>query len=275
MASPADPGATPASGPEARPLAGHSAVITGGGRGIGAAIARRLAREGAAIAVSARSVEQIEAVAEELRRAGHRAVAIACDVTDPAQVQQLATRATEELGRIDVLINNAGVASSAPLKALTLEEWNRLFAVNATSTFLCTQAFLPGMLAGGWGRVVNVASIAGLTSAPYITAYSAAKHAVVGFTRCLAAEVAERGVTVNAVCPGYVDTDMARFAVDRIMAKTGMPEDQAVRHLVGTNPQGRLLAADEVAHLVASLCHPLAAGIHGQAIAQDGGALLA
>ena len=135
------------------------------------------------------------------------------------------------MGPVQILVNNAGIASSAPLKASTLEEWNRLLAVNATGPFLCTQAFMPGMLETGWGRVINVASIAGKIGAPYISAYCASKHAVVGFTRAVAAEVAAKGVTVNAVCPGYVDTPMTEQSVANIAAKTGMSESEAREHL--------------------------------------------
>ncbi len=258
-------------------LAGRGAVVTGGGRGIGAATARALAEAGAAVVMAGRSAAQLAATAEELRAAGHQAFEVPCDVTDPAQVARLRDEATAALQRagagVDVLVNNAGIAHSAPLKAITLEEWNRLFAVNVTGTFLCTQAFVPAMLAAGWGRVVNVASIAGKMGAPYIAAYAASKHAVVGFTRAVAAEVAARGVTVNAVCPGYVDTEMTVESVARISGKTGIGEEQALEHIRRTSPQNRLFRAEEVAYLVVSLCDPRAEGINGQAVVLDGGAV--
>lgn len=253
------------------PLENRGAVVTGGGRGIGAATARALAGAGARVVVSARSAEQIEAVRDELTSAGHQAWSIPCDVTDSDQVQILAARSRELVGPVQILVNNAGVAASAPLKDLTLEEWNRLLAVNATAPFLCTRAFMPGMLETGWGRVVNVASIAGKVGAPYISAYCASKHAVVGFTRAVAAEVAAKGVTVNAVCPGYVDTPMTDRSVANISAKTGMTTNEAREHLHATSPQGRLLEPEEVAYLIASLCEPLSMGINGQAIVLDGG----
>jgi len=246
-------------------------MVTGGGRGIGAATARALAGAGARVVVSARSAEQIEAVKDELRQAGHEAWAIPCDVADVDQVESLALQARELAGPVQILINNAGIASSAPLKHITLEEWNRLLAVNATGPFLCTQAFLPGMVEMGWGRVINVASIAGKIGAPYISAYSASKHAVVGFTRSVAAEVAAQGVTVNAVCPGYVDTPMTDQSVANISGKTGLSETEAREHLHSTNPQGRLIEPEEVAYLITSLCAPAAKGITGQAIVLDGG----
>lgn len=252
-------------------LENRGAVITGGGRGIGAATARALARAGARVVVSARSSEQIEAVESELRQAGLEAWSVACDVTDPDQVRALAAQSRQLVGPVQILVNNAGVASSAPLKHLALEEWNRLLTVNATGPYLCTQAFLPGMLETGWGRVVNVASIAGKIGAPYIAGYCASKHALVGFTRAIAAEVAAEGVTVNAVCPGYVDTPMTDQSVANIAAKTGLSESAAREHLNSTSPQNRLIEPREVAHLIASLCDPAAMGINGQAIVLDGG----
>jgi NAD(P)-dependent dehydrogenase (short-subunit alcohol dehydrogenase family) len=256
-------------------LQGKRVVVTGGGRGIGAAVARLLADEGAAVVVSARSVGEIEELSADLRAAGREAYAVSCDVADPAQIATLAAAADERLGGVDILVNNAGIAYSAPLKAVTLETWNRIFAVNVTGTFLCTQAFLPGMVERRWGRVVNVASIAARSGAAYISAYAASKHAVLGFTRSVAAEAAPFGVTVNAVCPGYVDTDMTRESVDRIVAKTGKSAEQALQAILQTSPQRRLLTAEEVAYQVLVLCDPRAGGVNGQALVLDGGSLLA
>ena len=252
-------------------LENRGAVVTGGGRGIGAATARALAESGARVVVTARSVDQIETVRDELRHAGYEAWAVACDVADAEQVAALAEQSRELVGPVQILVNNAGIASSAALKHLALEEWNRLLAVNATGPFLCTQAFMPGMVEAGWGRVVNVASIAGKIGAPYISGYCASKHAVVGFTRAVAAEVAAKGVTVNAVCPGYVNTPMTEQSVANISAKTGLSEAEARQHLHSTSPQNRLIEPEEVAYLVASLCEPAAEGINGQAIVLDGG----
>ena len=249
-------------------------MITGGGRGIGEAVARELAEQGVRVLVSARSVDEIEAVAGALQEAGHEAFAVACDVTQPDQVQALAAQARDLLGPVDILVNNAGIAASAPLRRIRLEDWNQIFAVNVTGTFLCTQAFLPAMVEQKWGRVVNVASIAGLSGAAYISVYAASKHAVVGFTRCIAAEVAAYGVTVNAVCPGYVDTAMVSQSVDRIVAKTGISEEKARASIVGMNPQERVLDPEEVAFQVVSLCDPRARGVNGQTLVLDGGGLL-
>lgn len=252
-------------------LEGKGAVVTGGGRGIGAAVAATLADAGAKVVVSARSNDEIEAVASELGGPDRGMFAVPCDVSDPDQVDALRERAEEHLGTVDILVNNAGIADSAPLKGVTLESWNRLMAVNATGTFLCTQAFLPAMVERGWGRVVNVASIAGKIAGPYMSAYAASKHAAIGFTRAVAAEVATTGVTVNAVCPGYVDTPMTDESVARIVDKTGAEANRARRSLEGMSPQKRLLDPDEVAYQVLCLCDPRARGVTGQGVVVDGG----
>ena len=251
------------------------AVVTGGGRGIGAAVARALAEAGASVVVASRTEGDIEQLAARLRAEGHQAWSVACDVSDPQSIRELASAATDRLERVDILVNAAGIASSAPLHKLTLEDWNRVIAVNATGTFLCTQAFISGMVERKWGRVVNVASVAGLTGSRYIAAYSASKHAVIGFTRCAAAEVAQHGVTVNAVCPGFVDTDMTAESLDRIVESTGISRDDALAAILDTTPQRRLFEPEEVAHAVLSLCDEKAKGINGQAIVLDGGGLLA
>ncbi|MBI3271683.1 MAG: SDR family oxidoreductase [Planctomycetes bacterium] len=255
-------------------LKGRGAVVTGGGRGIGAAVGRALAEAGASVLLAARTTSEVEAIAAELSARGRRAAATRCDVTKAADVRALLRVAHREVGAIDILVNNAGIAMSAPVKSLPLADWNRVFAVNATGTFLCTQAVLPGMFARKWGRIVNVASVAGRTGGPYIAAYAASKHAVIGFTRCVAAEVAASGVTVNAVCPGYVDTELTRAAIDRIVAKTGRTREEALEGMVKTTPQRRLIGVDEVAYLVVSLCDERAGGINGQAIVLDGGGFL-
>jgi NAD(P)-dependent dehydrogenase (short-subunit alcohol dehydrogenase family) len=255
-------------------LQGRIAVVTGAGRGIGAAVARALAAEGAAVALCARTKAQLVEVAEAITAEGGTALPFACDVADEGSVQAMAAAVRSALGPVDVLVNNAGVAHSAPLARTTLSDWNRILAVNATGTFLCTQAFVPDMVARRWGRVVNVASTAARMGARYIGAYAASKHAVLGFTRSIAAEVAASGVTVNAVCPGYVDTEMTRETVDRIVAKTGRSADEALAQVLATSPQKRLLGVDEVAFAVLTLCDHGARGINGQAVVLDGGELL-
>ncbi len=252
-------------------LTGRGAVVTGGGRGIGRAVARALAEEGAAVVVSARSTKEIEAVAAELVANGHTAHAVTCDVADEASVKTLAEAAAKLLGTVDVLVNNAGIALSNPVKRLPLEEWNRIIGINATGTFLCTRAFIQGMIDRGWGRVVNVASVAGLRGGRYIAAYSASKHAQIGFTRALAAEVADQGVTVNAICPGYVDTPMTEYSVSRMVEKAGISEEEALEHILALSPQHRLIRPEEIAHVAVMLCGKNGEGISGQAIAIDGG----
>lgn len=255
-------------------LAGQVAVVTGGGRGIGAAIARSLAQEGARILVVARSAEQVERIAVAIMLDGGEAKALAADVTDPSGVRRMIAAAQNDFGKVDILVNNAGASTSAPLAKITLEEWNRMLTVNATSTFLCTQAALGGMIERKYGRVVNIASVAARTGGRYIAAYAAAKHAVLGFTRSVAAEAAEHGVTVNAVCPGYVDTNMTRESVQRISQKTGLSREEALERILHDTPQHRLIKPEEVAHVVRMLCDPEARGINGQAIGIDGGELL-
>jgi NAD(P)-dependent dehydrogenase (short-subunit alcohol dehydrogenase family) len=252
----------------------RGAVVTGGGRGIGEAVARELVRQGGRVVVAARTAAEVEGVAARLRADGGVVHAVACDVADPRAVERLRDEATARLGAVDIVVNAAGMASSSPLKRQSLEEWRSLFAVNVEGTFLVTRAFVQPMVERRWGRVVNVASIAGRTGAAYIAAYSASKHAVVGFTRALAAEVAAAGVTVNAVCPGYVDTPMTDRSIERIVAKTGLEAAEARRRIVATNPQGRLVTAAEVAFLVGVLCDERAAAINGQTIGVDGGAFL-
>ena len=229
------------------------AVVTGGGQGIGAAIAHALAAEGAAVVVAARSTERIERVAVEIRVAGGKAWAVHCDVTEPASVAELAKTAAGHAGPVDILINNAGVAHSAPIAKTRLEDWNRVLAVNATGTFLCTRAFIPGMLERKRGAIVNVASVAGLMGGRYIAAYAAAKHAVIGLTQSVAAELEGTGVTCNAVCPGFVDTEMTKESVERVVTKTGKDAAAALSALLESASQQRLITPAEVAQAVLAL----------------------
>ena len=237
------------------------AVVTGGGSGIGAAVAKRLLADGWRVTLMGRSLERLQA-----QQAALGSVAIrACDVSDEASV----AAAFAAVGAVDLLVNNAGQVETAPLHKTSLELWQRLLNVNLTGTFLCSRAVLPGMLARKDGRIVNVASTAALKGYAYVAAYCAAKHGVLGLTRAMALEVATKGVTVNAVCPGYTETDIVANAIDTIIAKTGRTADQARAELAKANPQGRLVQPEEVADTVAWLAN--SAGVNGQAIAVCGG----
>ena len=255
-------------------LADKHAVVTGGGRGIGAAIAAALAGEGATVSVLGRDAARLGAQVESLG-GRTRAQGIAVDVTDEASVKSAFAAVRARFGRVDILVNNAGQAGSAPLAKTDLALWQRMLAVNLTGTFLCTREALPEMTARGAGRIVNVASTAGLVGYAYVSAYCAAKHGVVGLTRAAALECAKTGVTINAVCPGYTETDMVGDAVANIVAKTGKTESEARAALVARNPQGRMVRPEEVASAVLWLCLPASSSINGQAIAVAGGEVMA
>jgi 3-hydroxybutyrate dehydrogenase len=257
-------------------LENRLALITGGGRGIGRAIAIAFAREGAAIALAARTREQIEKVAQEVHdEFGVEAAAFPCDVAFPGDVERTFELTIKKFGRApDIMVNNAGIAETAPFVKTDEAMWQRHLAVNLTGTFHCTRAALPGMLVGGWGRIINIASIAGKTGAPYISAYAASKHGVLGLTRTLALEVAANGITVNAICPGYVDTEMTTRGVENIVTQTGITTDQAMEALKRMSPQNRMVTAEEVAAVALLLASDEGRGINGQAINVDGGTVL-
>jgi NAD(P)-dependent dehydrogenase (short-subunit alcohol dehydrogenase family) len=210
-------------------------------------------------------------VAVEIASGGGDALGIVCDVTSATSVAEAVAGARRRYGRIDILVNNAGIAESAPLARTDEEMWARIMAVNLTGPYRCTREILPEMLERARGRVINIASVAARVGLQYTTAYCASKHGVLGFTRALALEVAARGVTVNAVCPGWVDTDMTTASIARIVEKTGQPADRARRTLEGMSPQGRLIQPEEVAAVALFLASDAAHGITGQAINVDGG----
>ncbi|MFN7971954.1 MAG: SDR family NAD(P)-dependent oxidoreductase [Acidobacteriota bacterium] len=250
------------------------AIVTGASRGIGRAVALELGRRNIAVGCLSRSQDQVAAVAADVEQAGGRAVAAACDVTRDDQVEAAVKAVVSGLGPIDILVNNAGVADSAPFLKTDPAMWERTLDVNLNGTYRMTRAVLSGMLERGWGRVINVASVAARTGFLYTTAYCASKHAVLGLTRALSLEVAERGVTVNAVCPGWVDTEMTEASIARISGKTGLPAAEARKRLEAMSPQKRLMTAEEVAFAVAGLVADDARGINGQAIQVDGGGFL-
>ncbi|HEX7155924.1 MAG TPA: SDR family NAD(P)-dependent oxidoreductase [Burkholderiaceae bacterium] len=258
-----------------RPLAGLHAVVTGASRGIGEAAVEELARLGANLTLMGRDAARLEANADRLRRQSDiRTAAVAVDVGRPEGIVRAFAQATEALGAVTILVNNAGVASAAPAVRTSLDEWNRLLAIDLTGPFLCTQQVLKGMVAAKFGRIVNVASTAGLTGYAYVAAYCAAKHGLIGLTRALAIELARSGVTVNAVCPGYTDTAIVAETVNKIVAKTGRTPDQALAELTAHNPQGRLVRPDEVASSIGWLCLPASAAVTGQSILVAGGELM-
>ena len=253
-------------------LEGRHAIVTGGSRGIGAAIAAELARLGASVTIMGRDVESLELRATRLSHdAGRDVAAEQCDVSDDASVAQAFARALERLGDAYILVNNAGQGEGSLFAELRPDVWARILDVNLTGTFRCSQQVIAGMTAARAGRIVNIASTAGLRGYNRMTAYCAAKHGVVGLTRALAMETAKLGITVNAVCPGYTETDMAETAIQALMAGRGIGRDEALAMLLRGIPRRRLTQPEEVASLVGWLCSPDAAAVTGQALPVSGG----
>jgi NAD(P)-dependent dehydrogenase (short-subunit alcohol dehydrogenase family) len=253
-------------------LRGRHMLITGAGSGIGAAIAAAAASCGARTSLAGRASAQLSAVRETI--AGTTQIVGDFDITQPAKVAAGIAAARAAFGTIDILVNNAGAVSSAPFLQTDLASWNQTLSTNLTGTFLVTQAVLEGMLKSGYGRIINIASTAGLIGYRYVSAYVAAKHAVIGLTRSLALEYAKSGVTVNAVCPGYTDTPLIAAALQTIVARTGKSPESARANLVAANPQGRLVKPEEVADAVLWLASEAAAAINGQTIAVAGGEVM-
>jgi len=248
-------------------VVGRHALVTGGGTGVGKAIALALAEAGVDVTICGRRADVLQAVAAE----SERIHAIAADVTDEHVVSALYERAEAARGPFDVVVANAGAADSAPAHKTTLTDWRKTIDVNLTGAFVTVKPALSGMAVRKSGRIVFVASVAGLKGYAYVAPYVAAKHGVIGLMRALAAETAKSGVTVNAVCPGYVETEMLDHAVSTIVDKTGRSVEEARAFLTATNPQGRLIQPDEVAETVLWLCSEKAGSITGQAISISGG----
>lgn len=269
MSDPSPPNPLPLKGGGGASLIGRVALVTGGGRGIGRAIALAFAREGALVAVAARTRAELEGVAEECRELGSSALAVPLDVAESTSCESAVRACVQEWGRVDILVNNAGIASSQKFTDIDDETWERTLRVDLTGAFFMTRAALPGMLEHRQGTVIAIASIAAKVGGPYIAPYTAAKHGLLGMMRSLAAEYARSGVTFNCVCPAYADTPMTEHAVARISETTGRSRDQALKALL--TPQGRLIEPEEVAAVCILLAGPFGRSINGQAINIDGG----
>ncbi|HEU4325084.1 MAG TPA: SDR family NAD(P)-dependent oxidoreductase [Roseiflexaceae bacterium] len=249
-----------------RQLEGNVALITGGGRGIGLAVAEALSAAGAAVALLGRSQTVLDRAAAALGAQSGQALPLACDITDVAQVRAAFQQTRAELGPVAILVNNAGVTASVKFVDTDDETWERIMRVNATAPFYCCREAVPDMVARGGGRIINIASIAAIHGLPYSSAYSASKHALLGLTRSLALELGRQGITANAICPGWVETDMLDDAVKNIMAKTGRDEAAARASILAMAGQQRFITPEEVAAEALRLAGPEGAGVSGEAI---------
>jgi len=256
-------------------LSARVALVTGGGTGIGKAIAFALAEQGARVVIASRNTVRLDATVGELKAAGHSALALVLDINDKASVQTCVTRIKKECGRVDILINNAGVSGMTPVDQEEDHIWHAILDTNLTGTYLVTKQVLRIMTREDGGRIINMSSVLGKFGVPGYVAYCASKHGLIGFTRALALELASRHITVNAVCPGWVDTEMSRLGIDQIASTQGVSPEAFKEQALSAVPIQRFLDPEEVARLTAYLASDKAAGITGQAINICGGQVMA
>jgi 3-hydroxybutyrate dehydrogenase len=250
-------------------------LVTGAGGGLGRDIARMFARNGAQVVLVSRNASRLKAAITEITSSGGYALAVPCDVAEREQVRRLANRVQNELGTIEVLINNAGIAPAASFLEMPDNVWDEVIRVNLTGTYNCCKAFLPQMVHSSWGRIINIASTAARVAYSHASAYVSSKHGILGLTRSLALESAKSGVTVNAICPGYLDTELTHASAAAIAQKTGKSSAEILAMFARRSPQRRLIETEEVAGLAMFLASEVAAGITGQALDVDGGAVMA
>lgn len=255
-------------------LAGKVVLVTGAGRGIGRAIALAFAGRGSRLALTGRTQATLDAVAQEIAGLGGKALPLVCDVTKKQEIEAAKSKISDHFGPVQILVNNAGMAPAAAFLQMPDQLWDDVLKLNLTGTYYCCKIFLPDMLAAKWGRIINIASTVAKVAYSHISAYTTSKHAVLGLTRALAVEMARSGVTVNAICPGYVETDLTLRNARLLAEKTGKKVEEALSLFKGSSPQNRLIAPEEVAELAVMLALKSAAGITGQAINIDGGAVM-
>lgn len=249
-------------------------LVTGGSGGLGRSLARAFARQGCRVVITSRSADNLKAAVQEIGEQAVPALALACDITDKDQVDSLAQEVRARLGSVQILVNNAGIAQAESFLETTERLWNETLKTNLTGAFYCCKAFLPGMIQSGWGRIINIASTTAKVGYSHVTAYTSSKHGLLGLTRSLALETARLNITVNAICPGYIDDERTRENARKMAQKTGKPVEEILTLFAASAPQNRLIEADEVASLALLLASEKSGAITGQAINVDGGAVM-
>jgi len=255
-------------------LKNRVAIVTGGGRGIGKAIALAFSREGADVMISARTQREVEQVAQEVKEVGRKALPIVADVSSPQEVERMVSQTIQAFGKVDILVNNAGFLHIGPIAGFNNEIWNRTLAVNLTGTYLCSKAVLGEMVKHGDGRIINISSTAGRIGAAFYGAYAASKHGVIGLTKCLAQEVADKGITVNAICPGFIETSMARDEMNALARLKGIEPEMMRQIVIEGTPQKRILDPEEVAEIAVFLASEKSKGLTGLSIILSGGRVM-